>query len=790
MGASKHEIVATWFGYTHTFGDDDSRVEIGDIRLANGESEIAKIRCREDELVVRGTYRLFGRYQKHPQYGEQFIASSWVEEKPVDEDSIIAYLAQCKGPAKGSITHRVAVKLFEKYGFQAIDMVITSPAEAANDIPRWDADKAAIASKVLSKQDTKRGAKLDLILLFSGRSFPKQTTERAIMEFGTGAAEIIRGNPYALMQLPGIGFKGADKLYCELAKERCGTDGNAYKDALAAIHRQGLCACYEVSQDRTGSTWVLRAIAKAGVKKNVRDTRAKPDEAIEWAVSKGRLVTYSNNGQEWVANARRALHEREIGWFVGGDEASMVTDWPDVESTVTSFCPDGKPLSEHQCFELQTSLTSRVGCLQGSPGVGKTFAVACLVKAIISEFGTDSIAVACPTGKAAVRASQALNENGVEFEVKTIHRLLGVKSQSGGGWQFTHNEDVPLPYRFIVIDESSMTDVDLCASLIRACTFDTHILFVGDINQLAPVGHGRPFEDLQQLVPTGRLTEIRRNSGRIVQACADIRDYKKFTPSKNLDIESGENMLLIELSNADGQLNAIENLVRKLGTEDEDCDVTWDIQVVTALNEKSEVSRKPLNHLLQSVLNPDGLRVKGNPFRVGDKIVCLKNGSYQDTEENEVKHFVANGELAEVMYIRPGRMIVRLFDPPRQIVVPYAVNYDKASGEDDGGGSKGAVGDWDLGYALSTHRSQGSQWKYVIVIADSSSSASGVQSRNWLYTAISRAVVATFILGRRQDCQKMMTRDGTGGRKTFLVEKTLHGRAVRTVDFKALFAKV
>jgi exodeoxyribonuclease V alpha subunit len=787
MAARNHEITAVWMGRKFDFGDDDARVEIGDIRLVDGTFVTAKIRCREDELILNGTYRLFGRYQKHPQYGNQWITSSWVEEKPVDEDSIIAYLCQCKSPARGSITYRVAVKLFEQFGFQAIDTVIDTPAVAAADISRWDADKAAIASRVLQEDDHKRGAKMELISLFEGRGFPKQSDERAIKAFGTNAAGKVRRDPYIMMQLPGIGFKAADKLFCELAKQEAGTDGNRYKDLLAVVRRQGLCACYEVQQDRSGSTWVLAGVAKAAVHANVSGTRAKPDEAIQWAIEHGRLVTYTQGGQEWVANASRALHEQEISCFV--EQPETETEWPSI-TDVMKFCPDGKPLSTHQQNELEIALSERVGCLQGSPGVGKTFAVACLVKAVIHSYGKDSIAVACPTGKAAVRASQALHENGVEFEASTVHRLLGVKSAAGGGWQFNYNELKPLPYRFLVLDEESMKDVDLMAAMFRACTADMCILLVGDINQLSPVGHGRPFQDLQQLIPTGHLTEIRRNSGRIVQACAEIRDHQKFVPSKSLNIDAGENMPLIELDSPEQQLTAVENLIRRIGAEDFNCDTMWDIQVLTATNDKTPISRKPLNQLLQQQLNPDGVRVKGNPFRVGDKVVCLKNGTFVDSEDKHEEHFVANGELAEVMELRPGRMELRLFDPMRRIAVPHAVMHDAASGEEDDSASRGALSNWDLGYALSVHRSQGSQWKYVFVMVDSAGPAQAVQTRNWLYTGISRAVDATFILGRRQDCVTMMRKDGTSGRKTLLVERTQRSRVVRTVDFEALFASV
>jgi hypothetical protein len=140
----------------------------------------------------------------------------------------------------------------------------------------------------------------------------------------------------------------------------------------------------------------------------------------------------------------------------------------------------------------------------------------------------------------------------VDLPASTIHRLLVVETEGRDGWSFHYNEQNPLPHRFLVLDESSMIDVDLLASLLRACTPSTHILFVGDSNQLAPVGHGRPFFDLQSCIPTGHLAEIRRNSGRIVQSCAEIRDRNSITFSQKLDLPQ-ENLPLIEVAPEDAE---------------------------------------------------------------------------------------------------------------------------------------------------------------------------------------------------------------------------------------------
>jgi exodeoxyribonuclease V alpha subunit len=653
-------------------------------------------------------------------------------------------------------------------------------------VKQWDAAKASLAAEYLTSQAGTQRCKLDLITLLNGRGFPKKTIDRAIREWGAAAARVIRDDPFELTKLAGIGFKGADKLYCDLARQAAKTD-DEYQIALAAIHRQGLCAAYAVAQEsrQSGSTWLPTGFAKAAVLANVSRIHATPDLAIEWAVREGKLIVHEG----FIAVARMALHELEIAEFVTGSEPG--NDWPSI-NLIESMAPADKPLSHHQIGAIIVATNhDRVGCLQGSPGVGKTFCVAAIVKAIITRFGRDSIAVCAPTGKAAVRVAQSMAANGVDLPASTIHRLLQVEGEGGDGWSFHFNDQNPLPFRFLVIDESSMIDVDLLASLLRACTPSTHILFVGDTGQLAPVGHGRPFYDLQQVIPTGKLTEIRRNSGRIVKACAEIRDHNRITFSEKLDIDGGENLILIQCSDED-QPQILEQLIAKIDSQHigpRSLSVIDDLQILTGKNDGSPVARKPLNKMLQQVLNPDGHRIQGNPFRVNDKIVDLKNGKYPDAEDPNEEHFVANGELAKAKDIKPGRMVVEVADPKRSILICHAPVQENESGIDDSENTtRGAVGDWDLGYCLSTHRSQGSQWKFVIVMADSRGAM--VQSRQWLFTAISRAEIATFVIGQKQVVNAMLKRDGISGRKTFLVERIRHQRAVATVDYESIWAGV
>src|SRR4030095_542560 len=178
-------------------------------------------------------------------------------------------------------------------------------------------------------------------------------------------------------------------------------------------------------------------------------------------------------------------------------------------------------LSRHQQEQLARATAGPLGALIGSPGTGKTYSVAALIRALADRYGLESTGICAPTGKAATRVTAAIQRYGVDLTATTIHRLLRVRHRHGhvDRFRFEHDEDNPLAYRFIVIDESSMLDTDLAASLFSACAPGTHVLLVGDPYQLPPVGHGVPLRDLLQAqLPQGELIEIQRNAGLIVHA--------------------------------------------------------------------------------------------------------------------------------------------------------------------------------------------------------------------------------------------------------------------------------
>jgi AAA domain-containing protein/LAGLIDADG DNA endonuclease family protein len=383
--------------------------------------------------------------------------------------------------------------------------------------------------------------------------------------------------------------------------------------------------------------------------------------------------------------------------------------WPDLS---------GDPiLSDHQRVTLLPLLRSRLAILGGSPGTGKTHTAAAVIRQCVDIHGQRHVAAAAPTGKAAVRLTAALHRNGIDLRATTIHRLLevGRNGHESGDWGFKHNAGNRLEYTYYFIDEMSMVDTGLAASLLDALPAGAHVLLIGDIGQLPPVSHGAPLRDMIAAgVPYGELTEIRRNAGAIVHACAAIRSGKPF--------DTGDNFVHAEWAKPASILDEmIQQIMLAAGR---DFDPIWDVQVLCAVNAKSELSRKKLNELLQNQLNPSGRQEEGNPFRVGDKVICLRNGlnslmqmrqddpprgtgvpaphvqAYEDAPGG-AETFVANGEIGRVLAVAPHLSIVR-FAHPERIIKAFAKRpKDDDEEEEDGAEDRTR---FSLAYAITVHK--------------------------------------------------------------------------------------
>lgn len=738
----------------------------------------------EDTLRVGTTYTVYGEWTDHEKHGEQFAFWTVAEAQPSTRLAITKYLAS-HAPHVGAAR---AARLWEHFGPDAVAVLRTDPMRVAAAGILKDAEAVA-AAEALTANAEMESVRIGLFELFHGRGFSSRLIAACIARWGAKAVAVVRRSPYRLLlaSLPSCGFKRTDKLYMDLG-------GRA-----AALKRQALAAWATLRGDTTGNTWMLAGAARKGIIQTVGAKAANVDKAIRLAI-KLRLIETRRDERDviWVAERNNARAEAAVARHLTrlrGTKNDIAFAWPSCDDL-----HDAGQLSEHQLHTIWPILSSRVAILAGSPGTGKTFVAAAIIREIVKRYGTDAIKVAAPTGKAAVRITEAMRRCGVNIGASTIHRLLGVRG--GGEGVFEHNAENTLPIRVLVIEEMSMLDTTLAAHLFSALDTGTHVLCLGDPGQLAPVGHGAPLRDMIAAgVPCGLLTEIQRNAGMIVRACAAIKDGKRFETTERYDEATGANLKWVECQTAEHQVATLQRLLAGVKASGR-FDPIWDVQVLCARNENSPVSRVELNATLQRALNPaeaardatdDGQRLL-HRFRCNDKIICLKNcwlslyglDAVVGLDATEVANYVevrdgggvpepcylANGEIGRVVAVGPKVVIATFQGPPRTVRIPTGKG-DAA--EADGGGTgergekkSGGASDFALAYAVTTHKSQGSEWPLVVCMIDQDGGF--VCSREFHYTAISRASRCCVCIGKRAALDKQVRRVALRDRKTFLVE--------------------
>lgn len=738
------------------------------VRGINGApASFAIVGDSEPEEFKQGlTYRLFGVWDRtNEKYGPQFKFKTFVRALPHGRAGVVRYLQECRhvGPT-------TAGKLWEKFQSDAIRILRESPDVAAAAVSRFTVEQAAEAAEDLRRMQAVEGATVDLMDLIDGRGFPKSMLREALRMWGNEAAERLKRSPYLAMAFAGVGFKKADAFYLDLGHPP------------ARLKRQAMCLAHAVETigGQQGHVWVGLDQATESLRGSIGGADVKPEKAIKLA-TRGKLLRLRIDaaGQTWLAEERKAAAEESVcrmvvDAFARAKESPSI--WPSLDR------PEFATLSDHQRTELAKAIGGGpIGILGGSPGTGKTYTTARLIAALIAIHGKHQVAVMAPTGKAAVRCREALQANGAaEIEPKTIHRTLGVESAEGG-WSFRHNESNPLPFKFLIVDEFSMVGIGLLRSLLAARGRGTCVLFVGDVEQLPPVEYGAPLRDfIAAGLPYGELTEIHRNAGTIVRACAAIRDGKPFEVDETIDLNATPPRNLMMIRTGAGAATAKVLAMLKTIRDQSPFDAVWETMTLVAVNKRSALSRRELNPKIQAELNPSDEGLTGSPFRAGDKLIQLENQFLKldgrgDGDENKV--LCCNGEFAKAVEVHAKKTIVE-FDgagadgKPRRCVVPRGIARDGGTdAADDGDTDTGCK--MDLGYAITVHKAQGSGCPVVIVCLDEYPGASGkfgVCDRSWLYTAISRAEKLCILVGTMETVRAICGRRFIWRRKTFTVE--------------------
>lgn len=774
---------------THHTGTVDRHIHVspaGDFLIASlTDGAVVLGPGDADEFRPNTSWRFLGKWEDTPDRGPRFRFSTAVVHHGHGRTGVVTYLTKsCDG-----IGERTANRLFEKFGGEAVELLRTRPDEAAAACG-IKPDVCQEAADQLSRAKRFEATRIGLFELFTGRGFTGKLIEKAIDKFGAAAPTIIRRNPFAMIGLPSAGFKRCDKLWTDL------------KLPPNALKRQALVAANAIKSDNNGHTW----LSAQHVADKLRELipAADPKKAFKFGLRARKLKKYRDAaGVTWLADYGRATAEERVVSSLArlGAESSL---WP-IDHVPESERDGDRLPSAHQVEKLRLATAVPVGLLLGGPGTGKTHCISYLLRAVCELFGPGRVLCCAPTGKAANRMTQALQLAGLNLKARTIHGTLGVGSNGHGGdsdgWDFAHNIHCPLDCQFLVADETSMDDTSLLACLLDAVPTGACVLLVGDPYQLPPVGHGAPLRDMIDAgVPHGELTEVRRNAGQIVHACLRIKNGESFETTDRIDLDSEppRNLKLIPAKDAAHARDVLVDTLKRFTR----FDPVWQTQVIVARNAKGELSRKGLNELLHPLLNPEGFAVKDNPFKVGDKIICTRNSrmhrvespaeglrEIDNTIERDAKNydvvfqrdpmtgwltrdpeevFVANGEIGRVIAVAPRLTVARFSEGEALVKIPMGKQRDDDGPDADGDADQGRGCNFDLGYAVTCHRMQGSEAPCVICMIDADGGA--ICDRAWWYTAISRAAKLCILIGQRSAIDKQRLRQSMTRRKTFLKE--------------------
>jgi exodeoxyribonuclease V alpha subunit len=684
------------------------------VTFHNDESGFCVLRVKasgqRDEVTVVGSLPSVtagewlsaeGWWVRDKEHGLQFKATTLKTVPPTTTEGIERYLGS--GLVKG-IGPILANKLVGRFGAEVLVVIENRPSELLLVGGIGPKRRERIAQ---AWQEAKQVRKIMLFLHSHGVSTSRAV--RIFKTYGEQAIEKVRDNPYALAKdIHGIGFATADQI-----AQKVGIPKESINRAKAGIDH----ALLEATSD--GHCALPLAKLKVAAVKLLEVPDSTVEQALSQMLAGGSLLLEEIEGEPLVflPHLRRAEEgiAARIKRLVEGQPLYPPIDF----EKAVSWCENrtGKTLAPSQCEALKTVLANRVVVITGGPGVGKTT----LVNSILMILRAKNVKclLCAPTGRAAKR----LNET-TGMEAKTIHRLLEIDPGTG---QFGRNERHPLSCGLLVVDETSMVDVPLMHSLLRAVPSQAGLILVGDVDQLPSVGPGTALSDLieSEVVPTVRLTEVFRqavNSQIITSAhrirrgqMPDVREARQDSDFHFVERDEPEKIAatLVKLVK--------ERILQRFGF-----DPIRDVQVLCPMN-RGSLGVRELNTALQQTLNPART---GEPvverfgwrFLMRDKVIQTENDYDKD---------VFNGDIGTIERIDPVEHDVTVRFDER------VVKYDF-----------GELDEVSLAYAVSVHKSQGSEFTAVVIPIASQHYM--LLQRNLIYTGITRGRKLVVLVGQKK----------------------------------------
>lgn len=700
-----------------------------------------------DEVTVVGTLPFIsegdslsvcGRWVHNPKYGRQFRADSFERKLPADEESILRYLAS--GAIKG-IGAKTAMKIVEEFGEDAFDVIENHPDWLAR-LPGISKKKAFEMSESFKAEAGMRSA-----MMFFRQFFGPVTSMKIYKKWGSDAVALTKQNPYILCDcIDGISFEKADavasSLSFDLSSDRRIMSGMIYLLSHNAVQNGHVCLPKEKLID--------------GTAKMLSVTFESAERALRLLLSEGRVKYTVFGGTSFFYEAEAYRAECYIASkLVALDTLCPKVDTEDIERFIMrEEAAAGIKYAPGQREAIRSALENGVMILTGGPGTGKTTVIRALL-GIFESMGM-KVALAAPTGRAAKRMSEA-----TLCEAKTIHRLLEMEYSEGEHAVFLRDEHNFIDENVIIIDEASMIDNALAYALLKAVKPGAKVILIGDADQLPSVGAGNVLRDI---ISSGRFATIcldtifrQAEKSLIVTSSHAINEGK----CPRLDVKDNDFFFLSRESDRDIALT-VADLCKNRLPHTYGQDTVNKIQVISP-SRRGEAGTDNLNVLLQSVLNPPSPekaehKHRERVFRVGDRVMQIKN-NYDLTWESAGGDGVGvfNGDIGTVREINRAEQYMRITFDERTVTCDFTM-----------------LDDLEHAYAITVHKSQGSE--YPIVIIPMYSCPPMLMTRNLLYTAVTRAEKMVILVGREEYVRRMVENNRQSMRYTGLAAR-LSGRS-------------
>jgi exodeoxyribonuclease V alpha subunit len=686
------------------------------LRVApEGDERTVPLVGRMPPLSVGERIRARGRWVEHPRFGLQLEVDFLERLVPRTREAIARYLGSGLAPGIGAT---LAGRIVDHFGESTLEVIERRPEELARVRGVSPAKAQGLARAV------RENARLrDLTILLEENGLGSHYAARIHERYGSSALTVVREDPYRLARdIWGIGFVRADALARRLGIEP--EDPTRVEAGIVHVLRRSadLGDVHLPEEELVRQTTELLGIDLLTVERGVREA----GESGRVVREEDRIYTHGL----YLAECSAARYLLRLLEGEAGEEDALPFSEEELGRQQRSR---GIELSADQVGALERAHERRVLVLTGGPGTGKTT----LTRFLLDLFDAHRLrlALAAPTGRAARRLAEATGR-----AAHTLHRLLGFDPQTA---TFGRDESNPVEADVILVDESSMIDLRLFAALVRAIPRGSRLVLVGDANQLPSVGPGEVLRDLIRSgsVPTARLGHVFRQSHRsgIVRNAHRILGGEM---PETVDPGQGD-FVFVARDRPPDVASEIRRLVAEVLPRSEGVDPIRDVQVLVPMY-KGDAGANALNQALQDDLNPRGREVRAGSrrFRVGDRVIQLRNDYSRNVFNGEVGHVDSVAENG-------GQMAVR-FDT---VVELPAAEWDQIS----------------LAYAITVHKSQGSEYDWVVCPLTTQHAI--LLERALFYTAVTRARKGVVLVGSKRALALALRTGRSRGRRTTLAAR-------------------